>query len=316
MSHIINQLRKNGVMYYCIKYFVGRPFHLLKYAYYLFWELVDKDAITVSACISPSRGYYKFTNNNWGDDVSLIIAALVSKRRIIPYQYSLFSRYGKKKNYLCIGSIIPWLIHKRSIVWGSGIGVSSLEMELKPLEIFSVRGPLTREYFRKKGLDCPAVYGDPALLFPLFYSPVMKKKYKIGIILHYNDCIERNYKILSEYSKEDVCLISLDSYNNWKYFIDAVCSCDFILSTSLHGVIIADTYSVPNIWCEFTYRVEENGLKFRDYYLSVGKEFTEPVLKVDHYISINSLLEYKKVWTANRIDLNAILSACPFRKKN
>ena len=53
MSHIINQLRKNGVMYYCIKYFVGRPFHLLKYAYYLFWELVDKDAITVSACISP-----------------------------------------------------------------------------------------------------------------------------------------------------------------------------------------------------------------------------------------------------------------------
>ena len=92
--------------------------------------------------------------------------------------------------------------------------------------------------------------------------------------------------------------------------------CDFILSTSLHGVIIADTYSVPNIWCEFTYRVEENGLKFRDYYLSVGKEFTEPVLKVDHYISINSLLEYKKVWTANRIDLNAILSACPFRKKN
>ena len=49
MSHVINQLRKNGVMYYCIKYFVGRPFHLLKYAYYLFWELVDKDAITVSA---------------------------------------------------------------------------------------------------------------------------------------------------------------------------------------------------------------------------------------------------------------------------
>ena len=42
MSHIINQLRKNGVMYYCIKYFVGRPFHLLKYAYYLFWELVDR----------------------------------------------------------------------------------------------------------------------------------------------------------------------------------------------------------------------------------------------------------------------------------
>lgn len=189
-------------------------------------------------------------------------------------------------------------------------------MDLKPLEIFSVRGPLTREYFLKKGLDCPAVYGDPALLCPLFYSPVMKKKYKIGIILHHNDCIEKNYKILSEYSKEDVCLISLDSYDNWKNFIDAVCSCDFILSSSLHGVIIADAYSVPNIWCEFTYHVEDNGLKFRDYYLSVGKDFIEPVLNIDHYISIDLLLEYRKVWTRNEINLDAIISACPFRKKN
>ena len=84
-----------------------------------------------------------------------------------------------------IGSIIESLANKESIIWGSGAmyGGEKVLYE-KPKKVLAVRGPLTRKYLLSQGVDCPEVYGDPALLLPKIYNPLIEKKYKLGVIPH------------------------------------------------------------------------------------------------------------------------------------
>lgn len=58
------------------------------------------------------------------------------------------------------------------------------------LDVRAVRGPLTREFLLKKGIACPEIYGDPTLLFPLYF-PEFKKAAKssrdYSIVPHFSD---------------------------------------------------------------------------------------------------------------------------------
>lgn len=295
-----------------MKFLYTRTIHISKFIYFFIIEIFHPKSIAITPYI-PFRGYYKLTNNNLGDDLSVVIAKFVSGKRIIPFQYSIFAKLNLKTNYSCIGSIIPWGIQSNTIVWGSGIGVTSLPLVNFKGKISAVRGPLTREYLLSQGIDCPEIYGDPALLLPYFYNPIRKSKYKIGVILHERDKIQSNYNILDEYSPNELTLIELLNYGKWQNFVDKICECDLILSSSLHGCIISDTYNIPNLWTEFTYIVEENGLKFRDYYLSVNKKINNPQLKMQSFIPIDEIYALKAKWNPINFNSELLLENCPFK---
>lgn len=96
------------------------------------------------------------------------------------------------------------------------------------------------------------------------------------------------------------CLfIDIQNYPTWHNFIDQILSCEMILSSSLHGIIVADAYGVPNLWCKFTdYEAPGKGFKFKDYYLSVGKSIKNPV-----HIQNMNLKEAEKLFSMNGINL-------------
>ena len=61
-------------------------------------------------------------------------------------------------------------------------------------------------------------------------------------------------------------------YVSMKIFMEQLNSCDYILSSSLHGLIFADSYNIPNLWVRFGSKVDGDGFKYRDYYEGVKKK--------------------------------------------
>lgn len=279
--------------------------------HFFFVEIFCCKKILVNYWIPP---YSILGRYNFGDDLNLILIEKISKMKVIPYRYSIMGKLGKKKNYLCIGSILNVLPNQQTEVWGSGVLSDQLSLPAKPIRVNAVRGPLTRQYLISKGVDCPEVYGDPAILLPMFFQPLTAiKKYKLGVIPHYKD---KNQSIVKEYEhSKDVQVLDMINYGSCQEFIDRICSCEYIISSSLHGIIIADAYNIPNLWVEFSDNVQGAGFKFRDYYLSAGKEIDSP-LQITSYITLSNLIDrINQTWKPASIDTKKLLDACPFYRK-
>ena len=137
---------------------------------------IFRHAIIVNAWIDDHT-WRGLNHRNWGDDINYYFIKVLTRRPVISlYNFRLARRY-RFKNYLCIGSLLgyPKYANKRTIVWGAG---SFGEIKgLPPRHICSVRGKLTHDILIEKGMDCPKVYGDPALLLPLVYNP--RERFKV-----------------------------------------------------------------------------------------------------------------------------------------
>jgi len=250
-------------------------------------------------------------NRNFGDDINKILIEKLFKVTVIPYKFSLLANCLKKDKYMCIGSVITMFDLSNTIIWGTGVLSSQHKIISHPKRVCAVRGPLTRQYLIDKGIDCPEVYGDPALLLPYIYLPVMDKKFRVGIIAHYLDHNAPALKIfLNRYSSETL-FIDVVNYGNWRDFINKILSCKFILSSSLHGLIISDAYGIPNYWCQINFKMDDDGFKFRDYFLSVNKKVYTP-FQIKPSTSIEEIEELKAYWKPIEIDLNKLIENSPF----
>lgn len=275
--------------------------------YFGLYDLVARNKVIVNYWIAP-RSDPQFYN--LGDDLNRFLVQLISGKKVIPYRYSTLSRIRKKPNYLCIGSIISQLTNEQTVIWGGGVLSPDLPLKRKPFQVLAVRGPLTRDYLLRYGVECPEVYGDPALLLPNYYQPSSdEKKFRIGIIPHYRD---KNSMFVEKCRQENgVCVFDVQRYGNFRSFIDMVCSCELIISSSLHGLIISDAYGIPNVWAEFSEgKVEQ--FKFEDYFLSVERPLANLPVKINSCNSINDLMQYQAVWLPPRIELDELLRKSPF----
>lgn len=156
---------------------------------------------------------------------------------------------------------------KNSIVWGSGI--IDHEHEIAEADLRAVRGPQTRGFLLNLGYECPEVYGDPALLLPKYFNPQVEKKYQIGIVPHYHDYIKAVELFQDKAGIKVIDLLTMDVEKVTREIL----SCENIISSSLHGLIVAHAYNIPALWVEFSNKIFGNGIKYQDYFESLKIRF-------------------------------------------
>lgn len=252
---------------------------------------------------------------NWGDDINYFFLRDIVKRPVVLFNRTSLAFRLNLRNYLIIGSTIDLLCKRRTEVWGAGIINSHSKLKVKPSKVYAVRGPLTRQRLQEEGVACPEIYGDPALLTPLYYCPRQKKRYKYGIIAHVS-----NQEMIAGFTLDgvpmaqsrDTLVINMGRYAHWHDIIDQVCSCESILSSSLHGLIVAEAYGVPNLWLEFGKPLMGAHFKFHDFFLSIHRDRSKPFVIKGKELSSVTLDTELGQWKQGEIDLQPLINACPF----
>lgn|GEM_PF-693857 len=238
---------------------------------------------------------------NFGDVLNPYVVEKLSGRppRYVP----------KGRCILAIGSTIKFATQE-TVVWGAGTARMSDRLNPKA-QYRAVRGPLTRRRILESGGACPEVYGDPSWFLPRLYRPAEPEvRYRLGLILHHGNAGDVT-------AADGVKLVSVlrGSYEELERFIDELHECECVLSTSLHGLIVAHAYGIPARWCEVpdgANRVPGDGTKFHDYLLSVGLE-PEPPLPLPRgtVVTVDYAREAHRL-PRRQIDLEALAAAAPF----
>ena len=165
---------------------------------------------------------------------------------------------------LAVGSVMSKLM-PADVVWGTGCMRNKIVTSTRNT-FLAVRGSMTRALI--KDAHVPEIYGDPALLLPLLYDPDVKKTHNIGFIPHYVD--KPGFRVPDKRCK------MIDVNSNWKRFVDEVKSCERIVSSSLHGIVIAEAYRIPAEWAVYSDKVLGQGFKFRDYLTGTQRQVLPP----------------------------------------
>lgn len=211
---------------------------------------------------------------------------------------------------------------KKITVWGTGLmygydDYSKMKF-IRPVDIRAVRGELTRNACEKiMGKKVKCVTADPGLLAPYLLDRIPEKKYKIGIIPHFREYeVEEYFEQYKEISsKYDDCLI-IDLSEEPTEVLKKIASCETIMSTSLHGLIFADSLGVPSLWCEFTEKVIGNGYKFRDYYSSYGLTVNPFDLRSEELPTVDYIKNNYKVQYSDIVKKQEQLIRCfPYQNK-
>lgn len=164
---------------------------------------------------------------------------------------------------LAIGSIIRFAKPEQAI-FGSG-AMWAKDRPTPYARYLAVRGPLTRECVLSAGGACPEVYGDPALLLPEFANDPAQRVHDIGLVPHYVDqervrALHPNERIIDVLRADPLDVVR------------EIRQCRSILSSSLHGIIVAHAFGIPAAWVRWSDSLSGDDTKFRDYAASVGVE--------------------------------------------
>lgn len=229
--------------------------------------------------------YYDF-ENNWGDKVNPYLFEKITGRKIISSN-TIFN-FKHRTEILGVGSIISGDL-SNYVIWGSGVISSTTEIYNKPKGVLAVRGKHTQKKIQGVGADC-SVFGDPVLLFPdIFPGKHIQKKFKYGIIPHFKNKESVALKKIAALQNPEIKIIDIQS-EGIELFVEDILSCENILSSSLHGLIVAEAYGIPTLHVVFSEKLLGGDFKFYDYYSGVGIDALDTVFLHDDISDLDNLL--------------------------
>lgn len=215
-----------------------------------------------------------FRFRNFGDELSPVLVAAILRQKLPAANWTLVH---KQQKMLAIGSIMHFA-EDHDVIWGTGINgkVSRNNYKFSSLDVRSVRGPRTRQFLMNMGVDCPEIFGDPALLASKFLKRPKQEKKKSDFIVipHYHD--------LSAFEGVDNLVSPLQPLH---VVLSSIVSSKKVISSSLHGVILAEAYGVPAVLVLPNFE-EDKFLKYLDYYEGTQRQYIDVASNFDEAINM------------------------------
>ena len=283
----------------------------MKYIKLVYWNKLNLGDLLSPYIVNKLSGlpvkYKDFYFLGIKGQIGLLIDFLKGRRTIKEITKTLFFF---EKNLLAVGSIMA-LGNKKSIVWGSGF--MNWNESFRGGKVLAIRGKLTNDKLIAMGFRHCNAFGDPALLLPLIVSPIENKVRDVVIIPHWKEVESFKKKYGEHYKVLDIRTADIEN------FISELTSCRYVLSTSLHGIILSHAYGIPALWIKKGY-IDTDGFKFHDYFSSVDIPFYDGIENFDSYLKEDTwkslfteyekyILPYKNIRDIQK----KLLSVAPFR---
>ena len=213
----------------------------------------------------------------------------------------------------CAERIAGWFFPTVNI-WGTGF-VCYKEKDTpfyrKDMRFAAVRGELSKARVEKilgQKLDIPT--GDAGILSSYLLDGPVEKKYSTGIIAHYKEQTEAAFQRMMEFYPDTVFI---DVRQHPSAVIRQIAECECIVSSSLHGLIIADSLGIPNIHVKVTDNLLGDGFKFDDYYSAYHLPHTMVDVSKDELPSTDWIKEHYQI-TKEMVDAKKqdMINAFPY----
>jgi hypothetical protein len=240
--------------------------------------------------LSPIKLHFYRSNRgplNFGDELSPLIVEMVSKRPVIHSSIP-------ECEIISLGSIFEGAYKKlfqRRLrfntspiqVWGSGFIMSdpiNQKKFNKNFKIHAVRGVLS---CNKLQGNCLAL-GDPGLLSKHLIEP---QKKSIGTLIMPHIAHQTRPEILALKTQFKGCKIA-DLTQDPIKILKQISASERVISSSLHGLICADSLGVENIRLNLGSGLKGGNFKFDDYDTSIGRSIKE-ITGVELQADINNI---------------------------
>ncbi|AXC50443.1 polysaccharide pyruvyl transferase family protein [Paracoccus suum] len=226
---------------------------------------------------APIKLFY-WNMPNFGDALSVDVVRLLSGGREVRFGHAAWAHMA------AIGSLIG-MIGKRFeqkdrdpsvgplAVWGSGVMHPGGRQLLDRLKLFAVRGPVTASTL---GISPQIAMGDPGLFAADLLTERPARTDRIGLVAHHRLADDSRLAKL-QMDNPEITLIDPRTEDALSV-VRQIAACRLILSSSLHGLIVADSLGIPSIWLDPTGNHDHPELKFLDYAASIGRPLVRPVL--------------------------------------
>lgn len=193
---------------------------------------------------------------NFGDLLGRAVVRRLVEREGLP------ADARTSRRLVSVGSILR-LARDGDTVWGTGAnGKSTSEpYPFSRLDVRAVRGPLTRDLLASKGIDAPAVYGDPGLLVGMLWPELAALRDPDApplVVPNFHELRERPLRPgeLDPRTPVEVCL-------------RRIAASSLVVGSSLHGLVVAEALGIPAR--RVRYHVEPS-FKYDDYYRGTGRD--------------------------------------------
>ena len=200
---------------------------------------------------------------NFGDAINPLIVGHVAGCEVA-------HQGPRKADMFAIGSMLQ--VVKRShkeprdkgnvVVWGTGLLNPVFGHDfLDNVDLALVRGPITAALLKRKMKR----FGDPGLLINDVLPFEGTRQDRIGIVPHYSLMED---EALLAFAQSDPAYLLIDPRGDAVEVCLQIASCAHVYASSLHELIVADAYGVPNTWIT---PEGQSWLKYLDYAASIGR---------------------------------------------